>query len=641
MKRLQGEWKPLLEYILSDSELDLQIRDNYINVYYQGGNILKINPCSFYFDEFYFYKDCNKERKTHLQEKAKKGDVNAKQIIDDLVKERDDLKENLKSPLNHSKVECYFSKAKAKMKKWEETLNATINISHKEKQEQQQIAIANRNDTDYVVLDLEYEVSTDSEFKYDGIVKGKARPRFDIIAIHNSQIIIIELKKGLGAIEGKSGIKDHIDSYMHTIGRDYKKLFVADMRELLKQKQDLGILDKSIIINNEKPKFVFAFADEEGKDEFSLFVKKCCEQGYSGEYIKIDPMTHILRQVNIEKPFPCKERERQLRLLQNEHLNQTIFSGASGNGWMCVDIKKLKKKEWRQYPHILQHPDSLKNLYEGIRKEVMSYFKEYDIAWWREDDDRYFPTGNLLSSQIHCLNHLFKLRRDPYAVLSIIKNVCPNVVRVLPSPIDDHEYSSKKSNNIIKSYISFEFTYNNVDLLKERTCKRGKDCTSIDAFVYAVDKEDNHVLIAIEWKYTEVYAKFIDKEIYKKVVYVVKKRYLDKITTNDSHLTSWEKSYYLEPFYELARQSLLMEQIINKKPFPADYYQHIVVCPTDNKEMRADAKTFKDSLSEYGKKLFHIIDPKDFLAPVYSLKDKKGRMKYADLLTYLETRYWK
>ena len=37
VKKLKGEWKPLLEYILSDSELDLQIRDNYINVYYQGG----------------------------------------------------------------------------------------------------------------------------------------------------------------------------------------------------------------------------------------------------------------------------------------------------------------------------------------------------------------------------------------------------------------------------------------------------------------------------------------------------------------------------------------------------------------------------------------------------------------------------
>ena len=619
IKKLQGEWKPLLEYILSDSELDLQIRDNYINVYYQGGNILKINPRSFYFDEFYFYKDCNKERKTHLQEKAKKGDVNAKQIIDDLVKERDDLKENLKSPLNHSKVECYFSKAKAKMKKWEETLNATINISHKEKQEQQQIVIANRNDTDYVVLDLEYEVSTDSEFKYDGIVKGKARPRFDIIAIHNSQIIVIELKKGLGAIEGKSGIKDHIDSYMHTIGRDYKKLFVADMRELLKQKQDLGILDKSIIINNEKPKFVFAFADEEGKDEFYPFVKKCCEQGYSGEFIKIDPMTHILKQVNIEKPFPCKERERQLRLLQNEHLNQTIFGGASGNGWMYVEIKKQNKKEWRQYPHILQHQDSMKNLYKGIGNDAISYFKRNNILWWREDEDRYFPTGHLVSSQIHCLNHLFALRKDDVAIKAIIeKAIGLKIKKVYSSSID--KYSS---------FISFEFICKNKTLLHENYETRGANCTSVDALVYVQTIDNKNILIPIEWKYTETYQ---GKEANKESL----DRY-PKLIDSASNLKKWDDLYKADPYYELMRQTLLMEQIIKQKDIngiKAVDFRHIMVIPNAHTELKnAIEEKYIPTLKDKSK--FIIIDPQDLLSPL------KGNDDYKELLNYLETRYWK
>ena len=613
VKKLDGEWKPLLEYILSDPELDLQIRDNYINVYYQGGNILKIKPRSFFIDEAYF------------KYSEKKGEI------------------PLLSPkeITLEKVNQYFTTAKIIMDEWYE--KAKEKKTTEERREQQQIALGNRKKTDYVVLDLEYAVSTGSDFKYNGSVEGKKKPRFDIIAIHKGQIVIIELKKGMGALGGKSGIHDHIDSYQYTIGYNdcTKKEFIEEMKELLEQKQNLGILDKSITINNGDPKFMFAFADVEGKDEFSPFVKKCCEQGYSGEFIKIDPMTYILRQINPDKPFPCRERERQVRLLQDEHLNQTLFSQAFGNGWMYVEIKKLQKKEWRQYPHILQHKDSVKNLFAPIRREVLNYFKEYDIAWWREDEDRYFPTGNLLSSQIHCLNHLFKLRRDPYAVLSIVQKICPTIVRVLPSPIDNHEYFSKNSKEKIKSFISFEFTYNNVDLLKERTCKRGKDCTSIDALVYAEDREGKQVLIAIEWKYTETYAKTIGKEKYKKVVHVVKKRYLDKIATNNSHLTGWSKSYYLDPFYELARQSLLMEQIISNKPFPADYYRHIVVCPTDNKEMRADASAFKESLSACGKKFFHIIDPQEFLSPISSLKDEKGEKKYADLLDYLETRYWK
>lgn len=123
VKKLNKELKPLMDYVLQDKELDLQIRDNYINVYYQGGNILKIKPRSFEFDKFYFYTDCDVERKIHLQEKAKKGDVKAKHIIDDLDKKRDNLMRNLSYPLNHSNVECYFCQAKAVMKKWEETLS--------------------------------------------------------------------------------------------------------------------------------------------------------------------------------------------------------------------------------------------------------------------------------------------------------------------------------------------------------------------------------------------------------------------------------------------------------------------------------------------------------------------------------------
>ena len=210
-------------------------------------------------------------------------------------------------------------------------------------------------------------------------------------------------------------------------------------------------------------------------------------------------------------------------------LGSNYFESAHG----CGIYWNKDKKTWETYPHILQHQDSLKNLYRGIRKDVLSYFKEYDIAWWREDDDRYFPTGNLLSSQIHCLNHLFKLRRDPYAVLRIIQKVCPTIVRVLPSPIDDHEYFSKKSKNKIKSFISFEFTYNNIDLLKERTYKRGKDCTSIDAFVYAVDKEGHHILIAIEWKYTEAYEKTEDKKADSETI---DKRYRDLAGKQNSNL---------------------------------------------------------------------------------------------------------
>ncbi|MBO4543208.1 MAG: hypothetical protein J5725_08525, partial [Bacteroidales bacterium] len=334
-----------------------------------------------------------------------------------------------------------------------------------------------------------------------------------------------------------------------------------------------------------------------------------------------------------EITYKSLQKKKQLELLHhNEFFENAIGCGIQWN---------KDKKVWEQYPHILQHQDSLKNLFVEIRQDVLEYFELNDIEWWGQSDDRYFPSGNLLSSQIQCLNHLFAIRSDYDAVFKIINTQIPDIKEILPSPIDEKFCEMEKFPYETPSYISFEFTFNNKEYLNERCSKRGANCTSVDAFVYAKDGRGNHVLIPIEWKYTESYKKIIDKKKYLKIVNVVKRRYLNKISNNNSHLVGWEKSYYLEPLYELARQSLLMEQIISEKPFSADYYQHIVVCPTDNKEMRADAKTFKDSLSECGKNLFHIIDPKDFLAPISSIKDKKEKKKYADLLNYLETRYWK
>lgn len=605
MKKLQGEWKPLLEYILSDSELDLQIRDNYINVYYQGGNILKINPRSFYIDEFYFYKDCAKKRKTPLQEEAKSGNVKAKNIIAELVDKRDCLLSPLQShQLDKSVAAEYFQKAKKIMRDWEKTLNEQLGISHAEKQEQQQIALANRKNTDYVVLDLEYAVSTDpsSSFKYNGSVEDKKRPRFDIIAIHKGQLIVIELKKGLNALEGKSGIEDHIDSYECTIGRDNLGDFLKEMKELLKQKKDLGILDKSLEITNESPKFVFAFADEKSGDtqkyEINSFAYRCYQKGYTDDILYIDKFQKLHKAMS--KLFYCQEREKQ------ETLAQKGFFGEA----------RINPK----HPCILMGDDYKYNLYVSQQDVDRDYFKKYHIKWWGSAAENK-PSGILLSSQIHCLNHLFALREDKNALLSIINNATKmEFDEVLPSLIDD------------ESYLSFEFAYKNDDLIGEndKGARRGYMWTSIDAMIVARKGKDKW-LIPIEWKYTETYEKE-NKTCQKRLdryEELIKKSDRLKMPENGNIPNS---IYFQEPSYELMRQTLLCEQIVGHGY--AKNFFHINIIPTKNTELRKAVETeFMPMLTKEAK--FKMLDPQELLSPL------KGNDKYKDLLTYLETRYWK
>ena len=284
-KLTEGEYKEIIDFASQrENELDVQIRDNYLNIYYQGGNLLRVHPSSLYFDEFYFHRGAKDMRKTHLIDKCKKGDKACIARWEDYKNRRKEMLDILNEKRD---MATYCKEMKRIMKEWEADLH-TIGISHDEKNAQQQISMNNRGATDYTVVDLEYAVSTTSNFKYNGDSTKKV-PRFDIIAVDKSgQLYVIELKTGLNAIDGNSGIRAHIDCFEHSIGRDSKNDFINEMNELLRQKQELKLIDKNVRIDKtKKPQFILAFSDEQGKNQYEEFVKACKCRGYQGKVIYV------------------------------------------------------------------------------------------------------------------------------------------------------------------------------------------------------------------------------------------------------------------------------------------------------------------------------------------------------------------
>ena len=280
------EYKEIIDFASQrENELDVQIRDNYLNIYYQGGNLLRVHPRSLYFDEFYFHRGAKDMRKTHLIDKCKKGDKACIARWEDYKNRRKEMLDILKE--KERGMATYCKEMKRIMKEWDADLH-TIGISHDEKNAQQQISMNNRGATDYTVVDLEYAVSTTSNFKYNGDSTKKV-PRFDIIAVDKSgQLYVIELKTGLKAIDGNSGIRAHIDCFDHTIRRDSNNDFINEMDELLKQKQELNLIDKNVFIDKtRKPQFIFSFSDEPGKNQYEVFVEACKERGYNDEVIYV------------------------------------------------------------------------------------------------------------------------------------------------------------------------------------------------------------------------------------------------------------------------------------------------------------------------------------------------------------------
>lgn len=103
--------------------------------------------------------------------------------------------------------------------------------------------------------------------------------------------------------------------------------------------------------------------------------------------------------------------------------------------------------------------------------------------------------------------------------------------------------------------------------------------------------------------------------------------------------------YFQEPYYQLMRQTLWAEQVINNKSsekIKADSFVHIHVVPSQNKELLDNGfsrekekdgmkKSWENQLLDKG--MYRLVDPKLIVETIA----KDG--KYGDLVRYLRERY--
>lgn len=255
-----------------------------------------------------------------------------------------------------------------------------------------------------------------------------------------------------------------------------------------------------------------------------------------------------------------RQKQHQINLLTNPRI---FIPGTEGYG--------VFRK--RPYPHILKN--GKRNLYLPIiedEEEVCKYFENNHIQWCGGK-----ITGNLLSSQIACLNHLFSIRKDKDLVLKIIQGIDPDFVDVFHLPNDTYQS---------QQYISFEVVAQTDNFMNEGKPKRGITCTSIDALIIAQRKNGEKCLIPIEWKYTE-------QEKSNKSENETRHGRYDELIKESQYLRSTDaksdKILYKEPYYELMRQTLWAELIVKNeanKWLNVTDFLHLHVVPNDNTAFR-------------------------------------------------------
>ena len=318
---------------------------------------------------------------------------------------------------------------------------------------------------------------------------------------------------------------------------------------------------------------------------------------------------------------------RQINVLAS---HPELFDYDKGNGYF-----RNKK-----YPFVLAK--GINNLFEPIRDKdkVLQYFKVNGISWW----GGYKPSGHMLSSQMACLNHLFFIREDDNAVLELINNIRPGLhfTKVLPLTLDKDQ-----------KYIAFE-AVSKYDHMNEDGPTRGANCTSIDALIAAVSDNGERWLIPIEWKYTESYPPTDksqednpDKPKGNKLRGEKRLKNYSGLINNSNYLLPYddyvEKPYFYEPFYQLMRQTLWAEQMIEHKDIEwikANHFLHIHVIPSANSSLLNKKYKCTDKQMEESWKSHLLLDCYQTITPEKLLSPLKGNDDYSELINYLQIRYW-
>lgn len=235
-----GQLKQFLELVNNDHTLCLEIRANYLNIYYRGGSIFKISKTNgnyeINFDNKYLRKDTPTIK--YIQSmNSKDYDAWLDQV-----------------PFIKKEIDFYY-----------------VNIKDPSEREFQQLILRENNfgkyanGTDFYFSDIEYaDSSNKSRFDMIGVEwlsKPNIRKKGD-----QCRLTFFEVKYGDNALnKSKSGILSHVDDIWKFVNDPNKMADIkTETESIINQKVYLELIygiKKSISISTEKPQFIFIFAN--------------------------------------------------------------------------------------------------------------------------------------------------------------------------------------------------------------------------------------------------------------------------------------------------------------------------------------------------------------------------------------------
>ena len=212
-----GRLNPFLHEALINPDICLEIRKNYINLYYKGGNALKISLAGqrtnkhyvFEFDEKYCKNKDNDDNYVYIRKLNEHGRTNGQAFIE------------------------AFPKILSEMDSWFEC--------HPKAERDFQHKLIKKNRKAPAIIDIEYGTRP--------IINGKPHLRkLDMIGLmpvdKKHILIIFENKFGEGSVSGTSGIKSHYEDFVAILKNpELKAAMIESAAKVMENKYYLGLSD--------------------------------------------------------------------------------------------------------------------------------------------------------------------------------------------------------------------------------------------------------------------------------------------------------------------------------------------------------------------------------------------------------------
>ncbi len=240
-----GLLKPVLDLVLWDDTLCMEIRCNYINVYYRGGNIMRIEETKnrkYPFILTFNGRYCN--RRT------------GKSKYWDIIKKSSSIEEYLDNiPFIKAEMDYYFHEHPKPEREIQQHISRENN------------KMTTARDTDYFIADIEY-ADSGNRSSFDMLAVKWISTSSDRRINNRLKPAFIEVKLGDGALTGTSGLSGHFrDLYSFLSGKDAMKNICIETENIFNQKSELGLIRgiknplRIRIDCDQKPEFILLMAD--------------------------------------------------------------------------------------------------------------------------------------------------------------------------------------------------------------------------------------------------------------------------------------------------------------------------------------------------------------------------------------------